>query len=232
MMLMMMTKMMMMMTMMMVMSDDDDGGDDDDEGRVAVRATIFSRETIFRSIVDREPEDGKVELAKLMKSVEHEPHLKALVQGELRFWSQPVEPPEMGKWLSAERQFGALVAKADDPFRLVASTLRGKFSGKDLAGLALQIATEDEKQHGFMKKVSDNLCDRLPLPSIREQPRPDVEANLKLLTNAVPLRVDLLFLDGIVQTFEALHAKQVHNTGVPMVKLVHFSMNSAAMEHS
>ena len=35
--------------------------------------------------------------------------------------------------------------------------------------------------------------------------------------------MDLLFLDGIVQTFEALHAKQVHNTGVPMVKLVHFS---------
>ena len=81
------------------------------------------RETIFRSIVDREPEDGKVELAKLMRSVEHEPHLKALVQGELRFWSQPVEPPEMGKWLSAERQFGALVAKADDPFRLVCQML-------------------------------------------------------------------------------------------------------------
>ena len=81
------------------------------------------RETIFRSIVDREPEDGKVELAKLMKLVEHEPHLKALVQGELRFWSQPVEPPEMGKWLSAERQFGALVAKADDPFRLVCQML-------------------------------------------------------------------------------------------------------------
>ena len=138
-------------------------------------------------VVDREPEDGKVELAKLMKSVEHEPHLKALVQGELRFWSQPVEPPEMGKWLSAERQFGALVAKADDPFRLVASTLRGKFSGKDLAGLALQIATEDEKQHGFMKKVSDNLCDRLPLPSIREQPSTRVVVRLRFLHIAAVL---------------------------------------------